>query len=150
MSSQSQFRVRSVLIVEDDPTMRTALAGLLEDDGFDVMTASNLQRARYILFESTHPVGVLLLDLALPDGTGEELLKELSLSNRAPPTVVISALPERGNRAAETYGVVSAPKPLDLALVATSVAVAFENDIRPRGPSGGERRTQSSRRFRAA
>lgn len=150
MTSPSHPRVRTALIVEDDATLCRVLAGLLEDEGFDVMTAADLCRARYVLFESSHPVGVLLLDLALSDGDGETLLAELSASNRAPPTVVISAMPPRADQAAETYGLPRIAKPLDLALVAASVVVAFDNDIRPRGPTGGGRRPQSTRRIRAA
>lgn len=152
MSSHSQPRVRSVLVVEDDPTICTALVGLLEDEGFEVMTASNLRRARYVLFESRHPVGVLVLDLALPDGNGEDLLAELSQRPGAPPTVLVSAMAERAEQAAVAFGLPHAPKPFDLTLVVASVVVAFDNDLRPRGPlgGGGPRRTQSTRRFRAA
>ncbi len=151
-TSHSHPRTRSVLVVEDDPTLCRSLAELFEDEGFEVMTASNLRRARYVLFESLHPVGVLLLDLQLADGDGETLLGELSAASRAPPTVVISALPARADHAAETYGLPRLSKPLDLALVVTSVTVAFDNDIRPRDPTGGGggRRSLSTRRFRAA
>ena len=137
-----------VLVVEDDPTLCAVLAQALEDDGFEVMTAADLRRARYILFESSHPVGVLVLDLALPDGDGERLLSELSGANHAPPTVVMSALGVRADQAGETFGVPRASKPLDLALMTTTVAVALENDLRPRDPSGGHGRP--SRRLRVA
>jgi hypothetical protein len=61
----------------------------------------------------------------------------------------MSALPRRADTAAETYGLPRATKPLDLTLLATSVTVAFDNDIRPRDPSGAGRR-RSTRRFRVA
>ncbi len=153
MSSTDHPRVRTVLVVEDDPTMSAALVGLLEDEGFEVMTATNLRRARYILFDSRHPVGVLVLDLALPDGTGEELLAELSPRAHAPPTVLVSAVTERAERAAIAFGLLHAPKPFDLTLLVASVVVAFDNGMRPRDPNpttGGSGRTQSTRRFRAA
>ena len=146
----SHPRVRTALIVEDDEVMCRALAELLEDEGFEVMTSTTLERARYVLFRSSHPVGVLLLDLSLPDGDGETLLGELSAANHAPPTVLISAFRNRVDDAAETFGLPRAPKPLDLSLVATSVTVAFDNDIRPHDPSGRGRRSSSTRRFRAA
>ena len=146
MTSHSDPRVRSVLIVEDDPTISTALVGLLEDENFEVMTASDLRRARYVLFESRHPVGVLVLDLALPDGNGEDLLAEMSQRAVAPPTVLVSAIAERAERAAVAFGLPHAPKPFDLTLVAASVVVAFDNDLRPRGPLGADvpRRTPST------
>ena len=67
-------RPRTALVVEDDEAIRKTLAGLLEDDDFEVMTAATLVRARYILLESRHQVGVMVLDLGMPDGDGEALL----------------------------------------------------------------------------
>jgi DNA-binding response OmpR family regulator len=147
MASLSHHRVRTTLVVEDDPVMGRVIADLLEDEGFHVMTAPDLRRARQVL--ASHRIGVLLLDLGLPDGDGETLLAELSASSGAPATVVMSAQPRRADKAAETYGLPRATKPLDLTLLATSVTVAFDNDIRPRDPSGAGR-SRSTRRFRVA
>src|SRR5690242_9616017 len=66
---------RTALVVDDDVFMLSALAELLEEDGFDVHTASNGFSALRQVFE-VRP-GVLLLDLALPERSGRELLTDL-------------------------------------------------------------------------
>lgn len=136
MKTESQtrraVRPRTVLIVEDDETVRTTLAGLLEDDGLEAMTASTLTRARYILFESRHPVGVLVLDLSLTDGDGEALLADLYENDeKSVPAVILSADRQRAIRLADAYGIPFVTKPFDLQEVAATVAVSFENDVRP-------------------
>lgn len=125
--------VRTALVVEDDRLIREAFAELLEDEGFEVMTASTLERARYILFQSTHPVGVLILDLVLPDGDGEQLLNELDrMGIRAPACVLLSADAARARPLALAHGLPLIEKPFDADVAAPTVAVAFENMIRPR------------------
>jgi DNA-binding response OmpR family regulator len=146
VASRSHPRVRTALVVEDDPALCRALANLLEDEGFQVTTATDLRRAREVLFDSGNPIGVLVLDLGLPDGDGENVLSELTANSNAPPTVVISALAARADQAAETYGLPRVAKPLDLDMLTATVSVAFDNDIRPRAATG----PRASRRFRVA
>jgi DNA-binding response OmpR family regulator len=148
VSSRSHPRVRTALVVEDDPIICRTLVELLDDEGFKVTTATDLRRAREALFDSGNPIGVLLLDLALPDGDGETVLSELSAKKDAPPTVVVSALHARAAQAAETYGLPRVAKPLDFDIVTAAVSVAFDNDIRPHAASG-QPRAKSTRRFRA-
>jgi two-component system, NtrC family, response regulator AtoC len=63
------------LVVDDDVHSLSALAELVEAEGFDTATADNLAQARQQL-EQRVP-DVVLSDLMLPDGRGTELLKEL-------------------------------------------------------------------------
>jgi two-component system, NtrC family, response regulator AtoC len=63
------------LVVDDDVHSLSALAELVEAEGFDTTTADNLAQARLAL-EKRVP-DVVLSDLMLPDGRGTELLKEL-------------------------------------------------------------------------
>ena len=63
---------RSLLLVDDDDDMRTALTHFLADDGFAVHTARNGREALTLLAEIESP-GLILLDLMLPDGNDAEL-----------------------------------------------------------------------------
>jgi two-component system, NtrC family, response regulator AtoC len=63
------------LVVDDDAHSLSALAELVQAEGFATATADNLAKARLEL-EKTMP-DVVLSDLMLPDGRGTELLKEL-------------------------------------------------------------------------
>jgi DNA-binding response OmpR family regulator len=66
---------RTALVVEDDVFVLAALAELLEEDGFDVHTASNGFSAVRAAIE-LRP-SVMLLDLALPERSGKEVLDDL-------------------------------------------------------------------------
>ena len=64
------------LVVEDDKNSLDGYAELIRDAGFETLTARTLQDARRLLRE--HEIDVAILDLQLPDGTGIELLEDLS------------------------------------------------------------------------
>src|SRR2546423_2839174 len=65
----------SALVVDDDVMMRAMLAELLEEEGFNVHTASNGFSG--LRFATEHRPQLILLDLALPELSGIELLHEL-------------------------------------------------------------------------
>ncbi len=58
-----------VLVVDDEPTICTALSRLLALDGFDVLTAQSGARAEEVL--RAERVDVLVLDLRMPDQRGD-------------------------------------------------------------------------------
>jgi two-component system response regulator AtoC len=63
------------LAVDDDPNFLSALAELIEGQGFTTNTACTLRDARAQVSHRTPDVA--LVDLYLPDGSGIELLKDL-------------------------------------------------------------------------
>jgi len=63
------------LLIDDNEDFLAGLAEIATQEGFVVTTASSLKQARAHL--SREPVDITLVDLALPDGEGIELLKEL-------------------------------------------------------------------------
>src|SRR5215207_52588 len=65
------------LAVDDDPNFLSALAELIEGQGFTTNTACNLRDARAQV--SNRVPDVALVDLYLPDGSGIDLLKDLDL-----------------------------------------------------------------------
>jgi len=62
-----------LLLVDDDAAFASATAELLENQGFQTLTALNLEEAKRILTAVTPTV--LLLDVVLPDGSGLELIE---------------------------------------------------------------------------
>src|SRR5262245_396670 len=67
------------LAVDDDPNFLSALAELIEGQGFTTNTACTLRDARAQVSHRTPDVA--LVDLYLPDGSGIDLLKDLELGN---------------------------------------------------------------------
>lgn len=67
--------MRKILIVEDEVSINDILTTSLKREGFDVMSAFTAREA-LILFYGFKP-DLVLLDLMLPDGKGEEICKEI-------------------------------------------------------------------------
>ncbi len=63
-----------ILVVDDEPDIRSLLKEILEDEGFDVSVAENGQAAKEAL-RSRRP-DLILLDIWMPDIDGVTLLKE--------------------------------------------------------------------------
>ena len=86
-----------VLLVEDHASFRQALAFMLErDPGFEVAgQVGSLAEARQLNGEVLENVEVAIIDLALPDGDGLELIEEFSSQPRMT-TLVLSASLEPG------------------------------------------------------
>jgi CheY-like chemotaxis protein len=84
-----------VLVVEDDPDLREALAELLRDEGFAVSTAENGARALKQL-EGAELPKVIVSDLMMPEMNGWELLDHVRGSDRlrGVPVVVMTAAAE--------------------------------------------------------
>src|SRR3954469_12595305 len=99
---------RTALVIDDDKFVVSALAELLEDDGFDVHTATNGFSALRQALE-LRP-SLILLDLALPERTGDELLDDLRADQltRDLAIVVVTGYAERlsEKQIAETDGVI--------------------------------------------
>jgi CheY-like chemotaxis protein len=64
-----------VLVVEDDPSVRTLLDSLLSGEGYDVRTASDGTAAMQIAHE--HVPSLILLDVMMPDLGGVRVLEQL-------------------------------------------------------------------------
>ncbi|HEX8524656.1 MAG TPA: response regulator [Tepidisphaeraceae bacterium] len=69
----------SVLVVEDDPSIRSGLMALLQMRGHSVATAGSVAEAASQLDADT-PTH-LVLDLNLPDGPGTEILQRIRIAS---------------------------------------------------------------------
>lgn len=85
-----------VLIVEDDRDIRSLLHAVLTVEGFEISTAVSVSEARAMV-EHEAP-DLILLDLGLPDGRGEDLLA--AWRTRAVPIIVVSAREDEAGKIA--------------------------------------------------
>ena len=82
----------TVLVVEDDQSIREIAAEVLETEGFRVLSCSNGDEAlKLITNEASAPVDLLVLDLMLPGLGGLDLCRELRRAGNLIPILVISA-----------------------------------------------------------
>ncbi len=79
-----------ILVVDDEPDIRSLLHDILGDEGYEAVTADGAQAARAAM-ASSRP-DVVLLDIWMPDGDGVSLLREWSEAGglRDLPVIMIS------------------------------------------------------------
>jgi two-component system nitrogen regulation response regulator NtrX len=78
----------SVMIIDDEQSIRQSLSGLLSDEGFDVITASNGYEALKMI--DTEPPDLVLLDIWMPGIDGIETLKEIKKDNPFIQVIIIT------------------------------------------------------------
>jgi two-component system aerobic respiration control protein ArcA len=66
---------RTILVIEDDETMRSALKRIFESDGMNVKTAADGTQLSVVLDDN--PIDLIILDIGLPWINGLELAKLL-------------------------------------------------------------------------
>ncbi|MFM8767982.1 MAG: sigma-54-dependent transcriptional regulator [Rubrivivax sp.] len=90
--------VQRVLVVDDEPDLRTLYELTLVREGHDVECAGSVQEALAALERSSFHL--LLTDMRLPDGQGIELLQHLERSGRCERAIVITAFGSAENAVA--------------------------------------------------
>lgn len=73
---------RNILVVDDEEMIRDAVSSYLTKKGFHILTAETGTQA-FRIFE-TQPVSFVILDLMLPDISGEELCTRIRKQSRVP------------------------------------------------------------------
>lgn len=124
-----------ILLVDDDNDFSSATRILLKADRHDVSTAGTIREARNAL--ETGTFDVLFVDLALPDGSGLELVHD-----DGPKTVIITGHPsvETAIRAVRSNVVDYLVKPLDRNQLLDSLRSAAAGSGR-RQPQGHDSQT---------
>lgn len=79
-----------ILVVEDDPSVQGLLQVLLEDEGYEVLQARDGLEG-LLQVELRHPAAILL-DLMMPNVSGERVLRELRAEGKLAevPVLVVS------------------------------------------------------------
>src|SRR4030042_2972555 len=78
----------TILIVDDETSILQSLGGILSDEGFDVITASNGYEALKVA--NTELPDLVLLDIWMPGIAGIETLKELKKENPSIQLIIIT------------------------------------------------------------
>ncbi len=82
---------KKILIVDDEPDMRTFLSALLEENGYDATLAENGKMAAKNLKEETPDL--VLLDLMMPEKSGISFYRELRKNSETAkvPVIMVTA-----------------------------------------------------------
>jgi len=104
----------SILIVDDDPSIRKVLAAILEEKGYNVETTDTGRKG--IAKSKTKFYNIALIDIRLPDMEGTELLSQMKQTEPKMMKVIITGYPSLQNavkalnQGADAYII----KPLDI------------------------------------
>ena len=85
-NAQSQF---SLLVVDDEPDLRTLYELTLLREGYEVETAGSVEEALQMLRERAY--SAVITDMRLPDGSGIDVLSSLETGGRREKAIVITA-----------------------------------------------------------
>lgn len=80
----------TVLVVEDEESVRILVTDILLRNGYSVLTASEAGAARRIAAEAESPIDLVLADVMMPDGTGPELVATLATRHGRPRALFMS------------------------------------------------------------
>src|ERR1700758_1175500 len=82
----------TIAIVEDDESLREALADLMDSADYGVIVFSNAED--FLKSDQRRNAACLITDVQMPGMTGSELYQRLIASGEAPPTIFITAYPD--------------------------------------------------------
>ncbi len=79
----------TILVVEDDTSVRKILKLILEMEGYNALAAPNLHVANQVY--RAFKIDCILLDYLLPDGTPHDFVKHISSDNSHIPIILMTA-----------------------------------------------------------
>lgn len=126
-SSASNAPAAKILVIDDEPDLRTLYELTLLREGYRVEAAGDLAQARQQLESSQFDA--VITDMRLPDGLGLELLREMVTSQRSERCVVITAhgSAENAVEALKAGAFDYLTKPVDLKQFRSVVASAIQS-----------------------
>ncbi len=125
-SSSASHENATVLVVDDDPSILSALARLLRSAGFKVRT---FDRPSALLASETPKTNTcMLIDLHLPEMNGVELCKALAESGRDLPAIMITGRTDAVTKQLleQADSVATLSKPVDEQVLLDAIARALE------------------------
>ncbi len=115
-----------VLVIDDEPVVRDAVARVLGEEGLSVAKAADGTEG--LGHPALETCRLVVLDLMLPDRSGIDVLRALQAAKPRMPVVVITgyAIYEKTRRAMEAGAVECLPKPFEASELVTVVRRVLE------------------------
>ena len=95
MNTEKSRLKKTVLVVDDEESIRFTFAHFLQNEGYEVLTAPDLRSAKKILASTR--TDLIFLDIILGGDSGLELLKEIKRLGLNCPVVMITGKPTLTN-----------------------------------------------------
>jgi DNA-binding NtrC family response regulator len=123
----------TVLLVDDDPSVRSFIQTYLQSSGFRTVAAASGNEAMRVLNQECDSIGLVLTDLRMPNISGIELAKLVRQSKPDTPIIFMSGYWDQS--VDEFRDVRFLQKPLDLNHMVAAISESLESAARPRGQS---------------
>jgi two-component system, NtrC family, response regulator PilR len=133
-----------LLVVDDEPDLRTLYELTLLREGYDVECAGSVEEAWGLLAQRQYQL--VITDMRLPDGLGLDLLQRMERAGRTEKTMVITAYasPENAVEALKSGAYDYLTKPVDLRQFRAVVASALGRSPAPSRETGKTTRLHSA------
>lgn len=90
----------SVLVVDDEPVLRSMIARALEAEGFSVVLAGDGMEAWGLIEEGNGPFDLLVVDMVMPRWDGTTLIRRVRSERPAQRVLLITGRADQGLHAA--------------------------------------------------
>jgi two-component system, cell cycle sensor histidine kinase and response regulator CckA len=114
----------TILVVEDEPTLRRVAGKLLEKLGYQVLEATCGEQALEIFAERNGDIDLVLLDMIMPGLNGRQTLARLRVLNPLVRVILCSGMDETKEEDLPS-GVSFIPKPVPLEVLSQKIAAAI-------------------------
>ena len=123
----------TVLLVDDEPSVRGVMEKQLQHMGFDVVCAGTGREALRIFGNGSAGFRAVVLDMTMPEMNGTETLRELRRISRDLPVIVCSGFSEDANAdlPPEERPNAFLQKPVMFAVLSETIRNVLENRTRP-------------------
>ncbi|MFZ2309013.1 MAG: sigma-54 dependent transcriptional regulator [Rhodoferax sp.] len=135
MATQSVLSNAQILVIDDEPDLRTLYELTLLREGYRVDTAGSVQEAMHAI--NTQRFDVVITDMRLPDGLGTEILNHMKSVQRTERCIVITAhgSAENAVESLKAGAFDYLTKPVDLKQFRTAIASAVHGTRPTGGPT---------------
>lgn len=126
MTKDAQRQAARILVVDDEPDLRTLYELTLLREGHQVDSAGTLAEARDSLHHGVFDL--LITDMRLPDGLGLQLIRDIASQGRSERSIVVTAYGSADSavEALKQGAFDYLTKPVDLKQLRTAVATALQ------------------------
>lgn len=131
---QTDVKRKTLLVVDDQATIRTILVQVLKLEGYKVLSAAHGLDALETASQNAGKIDILITDLQMPFMGGEELIQKLT--GTRPETRVI-CLSAGLTKVSLSQDVLFLPKPFSLKDLTTMVRGVLDGSLRGRDSMAG-------------
>lgn len=144
--SNSPKRGVSVLVVDDNASMRAALRAIVKSDGHDVVGEAGEGKSAMILFKQLKPE-VVLLDMMMPGMSGLDVLAEINATGQHTAVLVVSGTQDQSmiQQAIALGAIGSVAKPLNADRILRTIDQLRSDKAAGNGPRPAARDAAAAR-----